>query len=98
MGGGRRFAWRDVKVRGDVNTTCCDGPDEEVTLTQESARTVLVTGGTGSVGEDLVVGFASAGYAVTFLYHRSDRQGAGVDSEVGSEGGAGGPDEVGRHC
>lgn len=37
-------------------------------------RTVLVTGGTGSVGESLVVRLAREGCRVTFLYHSSTRR------------------------
>ena len=32
---------------------------------------MLITGGTGSVGEDLVTGFANEGYMVEFIYNRS---------------------------
>lgn len=35
-------------------------------------RTVLITGGTGSVGESLVAAFAGADYQVVFLYHEAE--------------------------
>ena len=53
-------------------------------MTHELARTVLVTGGTGSVGEDLVVGFAKAGYAVTFLYSRSTERARELTRNAGA--------------
>ena len=41
-------------------------------MTENLDRAVLVTGGTGSVGESIVAGFAGAGYRVSFLYHQSE--------------------------
>ena len=40
-------------------------------MTNNADRSVLITGGTGSVGERLVAGFAGEGYRVSFIYHRS---------------------------
>ena len=41
-------------------------------MTEGNARTVLITGGTGSVGQSLVAAFAGGGYRVLFLYYRSE--------------------------
>ena len=43
-------------------------------MTKNLDRAVLITGGTGSVGENLVEVFAGKGYRVSFLYHRSESQ------------------------
>ena len=43
-------------------------------MTKNLDRAVLITGGTGSVGESLVEVFAGKGCRVSFLYHRSESQ------------------------
>ena len=40
-------------------------------MATDATKTALVTGGTGSVGESLVMALAQEGYKTTFLYHRS---------------------------
>jgi NAD(P)-dependent dehydrogenase (short-subunit alcohol dehydrogenase family) len=41
-------------------------------MSNSSARQVLVTGGTGTVGRALVASFKEAGFSVTFQYHLND--------------------------
>ena len=41
-------------------------------VAKSTAKRVLITGGTGSVGESLVKGFSGRGYRVTFLYHTAE--------------------------
>lgn len=41
-------------------------------MTESRARTVLITGGTGSVGESLVERFAKGGHRIFFLYHGAE--------------------------
>ena len=40
-------------------------------MTKNLDMAVLITGGTGSVGESLLAGFSEKGYRTSFLYHRS---------------------------
>lgn len=55
-------------------------------MVQEATRTVLITGGTGSVGEDLVAGFARLGYRVTFLYNASASKASAISLKTGASG------------
>ena len=55
-------------------------------MTGEVIRTVLVTGGTGSVGEELVMSFARMGYAVTFLYNASTSRARALCRNTGATG------------
>ena len=41
-------------------------------MTDDLKRRVLITGGTGNLGESLIGGFASNGYDVTFVYRKSE--------------------------
>lgn len=50
------------------------------------ARRVLITGGTGSVGEDLVKGFAGQGYTVSFVYKSSTSRARLLTRETGARG------------
>lgn len=47
-------------------------------------RVVLITGGTGSVGESLVETFTGAGYRVSFLYHRSESRAREMAEKFGA--------------
>ena len=49
-----------------------------------TSRSVLVTGGTGSVGESLVTGFVTAGYRVSFVFGRSESRAAELSQQLGA--------------
>ena len=50
-------------------------------MTERDQRTVLITGGTGSVGESLIAGFAREGYQIYFIYHQSERRAQAIAEE-----------------
>lgn len=49
-----------------------------------SSRSVLITGGTGSVGASLVTGFVRAGYRVSFLFNQSQSRAAELSEQLGA--------------
>ena len=53
-------------------------------MTKDSQKTVLITGGTGSVGECLVAAFAGEGYRVFFVYCRSEARAEAIAKKFGA--------------
>lgn len=55
-------------------------------LRHNKGRTALITGGSGSVGTELVRAFAKSGYQVTFQYRRNTSRARRLESETGAKG------------
>lgn len=49
-----------------------------------TSRSVLVTGGTGSVGASLVTGFVRAGYRVSFVFNQSQSRATELAEQLGA--------------
>ena len=47
-------------------------------------KTVLITGGSRGIGAEMVRRFARGGYAVAFVYHRSEEAAKKLATETGA--------------
>ena len=53
-------------------------------MTENLNKSVLITGGTGSVGESLLAAFTEKGYGVSFIYFRSSSRAQALAERFGA--------------